>query len=105
MGCHTHRYFFEYLPTASDLVPAQYTVYADAGNRASGNTPEYMKLLANPNDPTAGTIDVAEFESAMIAGTAGVKVVPLPAAIWGGMALMAGWGGLRLFRRRKVDAI
>jgi hypothetical protein len=113
LGVDTHYFDFEY-KGLDNSVEAVYSVFADTStSRYAVQSPGsaiYSVLLSDyvitqdapsvktrPGDVFPGGI--IEFGSATVAGTT-ANVVPLPAAVWGGIVLLGGMGGARLFRRR-----
>jgi hypothetical protein len=111
LGVDTHYYDFQY-NEMDNSVEADYNVFADTSTTRYAFTPlgnttytllpnDYVITQDAPGLKIYPGGDVP-FASASVAGTtANVSVVPLPAAVWGGMALLGGMGGVKLLRRRR----
>ena len=92
-GVDTHQFFFEYLEGVSPTTVATYTIYADAGNRDSGNKMDTMTGLAGEGNPF--TLLPDQIASATVSAP---LAAPVPAAVYqggAGLAALAVLGGIR----------
>jgi hypothetical protein len=92
----THAVFFDYLPGVGGDRVAEYTLYADPGDRASGNTADFLRGVDDAGQPFE--LAPGDIASATVRGSLNVIPVP-PAALIGGLTL-GGLAAARLLRRR-----
>lgn len=89
----THAFFFDYKFGVGDSRVATYTIFADSGERDSGNTSDFLF-------DGQTTIPYNQIASATVSGS--LNAVPLPAAVWMGGAMLVGVFGYGKLRRRAV---
>lgn len=82
----THAFLFDYLANVSDDAIAKYTIYADAGNRPSGNEEDYLE--GYDDEGNFFRVWSEGITSASVRGS--LNTIPLPAAVWMGGATMIG---------------
>lgn len=91
-GTDTHAFLFDVLDGVSDTQIIEYTVYADDGQRPTGNGADY--LVGDDGDGEY-RIDPPNITSATVRGS--LTAIPLPAAVWmGGAMLIAVLGSGKL---------
>ena len=99
-GVDTHQLLF----TGTDKLTTQsvsYTIYADNGDR--GIASDFLEGLDDQGNRFR--VEYADIHGVTVTGALG-PVVPLPGAVWGGMALLGGLGAAKRIRgRRDGDAL
>jgi len=96
----THAFFFDYLPNVPDATIATYTIFADSGNRSSGNQADF---LSGFNEQGAYTIPFNQIASATVSGSLDAVPVP-PAALIGGITMLGMAVAGKIRRRRQIAA-
>lgn len=95
-GFDTHSLSFSYRPGVSEKTIAEYNIYADEGERSSGNTSDFLTGGTINKEFTLGPGDLSS-------ATVRASLVPLPPAVWAGSLTLAGMGLLSLARRRAAQ--
>jgi len=96
-GVDTHSLMFTYLPGVPNTTVAQYTIYADAGHRPSGNKADSLSGVgANGAKFTLGP---GQLSSAQVSGS---LAVPLPPAAWTGSAMLLALASVTAVRKSRA---
>ena len=96
-GVDTHAFLFDYLDVPDSQV-AVYRVYADLGNRPSGNTRDFMSGVDDMGQPF--TVDAPDISGVTVRGS--LDSVPLPPAAYAGGMVLVGMAGFQMLRRRQL---
>ena len=97
-GVDTHALTFSYLPGVPDGTQATYQIYADTGKRPSGNRPDSLTALGPDGKPF--TLGPSQLSPATVSGSLNTATVPLPPALWTGLATLAALAAGVAWRRR-----
>ena len=98
-GFDTHSLMFTYLPGVPDTAVANYTIFADTGMRPSGNHADSLTGIG-PNG-TKFTVGPGQISSAAVSGS---LAVPLPPAVWTGLAMLLTMASVTAVRRVRARA-